>query len=81
MPVGWTADGRQIFVHLRGTVPGRTQKIDLATGRAEPWKDLAPEDPAGLTRIGPVRVAIDGRSWAYTHIRVLSNLYVVDGLR
>ena len=81
MPVGWTADGRQIFVHLRGTVPGRTQKIDLASGRAEPWKDLAPEDPAGLTRIGPVRVATDGRSWAYTHIRVLSNLYVVDGLR
>jgi hypothetical protein len=62
-------------------VPGRTQKLDLATGRAEPWKDLAPEDPAGLSRIGPVQVAIDGRSWAYTYIRVLSNLYVVDGLR
>jgi len=28
-----------------------------------------------------VRVAADGRSWAYTHIRVLTNLYVVEGLK
>jgi serine/threonine protein kinase/Tol biopolymer transport system component len=81
LPVGWTADGRRIFVHLRGSIPGKMQELDLVTGRAEPWRDLGPEDPAGLTRIGPVRVAADGRAWAYTHIRVLSNLYVVEGLK
>jgi Tol biopolymer transport system component len=80
-PVGWSADSRQIFCEVIGDVPGKTQKLDLATGRAEAWRDLGPEDPAGLIRIGPVRVAADGRSWAYTHIRVLSNLYVVEGLR
>jgi Tol biopolymer transport system component len=80
-PVGWTSDGQHLFVHRVGDVPGRDQKLDLATGRLEPWRDLTPEDPAGLTRINPVRVAPDGRSWAYTYIRVLSNLYVVDGLK
>jgi len=80
-PVGWTSDGRYLFVHRVLDVPGREQKLDLATGRLEPWRDLTPEDPAGLVRINPVRVAPDGRSWAYTYIRVLSNLYVVDGLR
>ena len=80
-PVGWSADSRQIFCLVSGDVPGKTQKLDLATGRADPWRDLGPEDPAGLNRIGPVRVAADGRSWAYTHIRVLTNLYVVEGLK
>jgi hypothetical protein len=80
-PVGWSADGRQIFCVVIGDAPGKTQKLDLATGRAEAWKDLGPEDPAGLSRISPVRVEADGRAWAYTHIRVLSNLYVVEGMR
>jgi hypothetical protein len=80
-PVGWSGDGRQIYCHVIGDVPGETMKLDLATGRAEAWKNLGPEDPAGLSRVGPVRVAADGRSWAYTHIRVLTNLYVVEGLK
>ncbi len=46
-----------------------------------PWKELTLEDLAGVVRIDPVRVAPDGRSWAYSYIRVLSNLYVVEGLR
>ena len=80
-PSAGRSDGRHLFIHRVGDVPGREQKLDLATGRLEPWRDLTPEDPAGLVRINPVRVAPDGRSWAYTYIRVLSNLYVVDGLK
>ena len=39
-----------------------------------------PEDLAGVGRFASVRVVADGRSWAYTYMRVLSNLYVVEGL-
>ena len=80
-PIGWTADGRQLFVQREGEVPERIQKLDLATGTVVPWKELTLEDLAGVVRIDPVRVAPDGRSWAYSYIRVLSNLYVVEGLR
>jgi hypothetical protein len=81
LPVGWTSDGRHLFIHRQGEVPDKVQKLDIATGRLEPWRELTLEDPAGLTRINPVRVAPDGRSWAYTYGRVLSNLYVVEGLK
>jgi hypothetical protein len=80
-PVGWTADGRRLFVTHLEQVPNRVQTFDLATGRIEPWRELTLEDRAGVTRISPVRVAANGRSWAYTYTRVLSNLYVVDGLK
>jgi eukaryotic-like serine/threonine-protein kinase len=80
-PAGWTTDGRQLFVAREDEVPMRVRRIDLATGRVEPWKTLAPEDLAGVGRFASVRVVADGRSWAYTYMRVLSNLYVVEGLR
>ena len=81
LPVGWTSDGQRLFVHHEGEVPDRVQTFELATGRIEPWKELTLEDRAGVVRISPVRVAAGGRSWAYTYIRVLSNLYVVEGLK
>ena len=80
-PVGWTSDGRHLFIHHIGDLPDKAQRLEIATGRLEPWRDLTLEDPAGLLRINPVRVAPDGRSWAYSYIRVLSNLYVVEGLK
>ncbi len=79
--VGWAADGRHLFLHRPGDVPDGVMKLDLATATLAPWKELTLEDPAGIARINPVRVAPDGRSWAYTYTRVLSNLYVVDGLK
>jgi len=42
---------------------------------------LTLEDLAGINRIEPIRVAPDGASWAYGYVRVLSNLYVVEGLK
>ena len=81
LPVGWSADGRRLFVHHEGAIPDRVETFDLATGRVAPWKELTLEDRAGLVTIGPVRVAADGRAWAYSYVRVLSNLYVVDGLK
>ena len=81
LPDGWTADSRQLFVHGVGEVPSKVQKLDITTGRTEPLRELSLQDPAGVARIGPVRVAADGRSWAYGYLRVLSNLYVVEGLK
>jgi predicted Ser/Thr protein kinase/Tol biopolymer transport system component len=80
-PAGWTADGRGLFVYRLGDVPANVQKLDLSTGLLEPWRQLTVQDLAGINRIEPVRVAPGGVSWAYGYIRVLSNLYVVEGLK
>jgi hypothetical protein len=80
-PAGWTADGRSLFVYRGGEVPANVQKLDLSTGLLAPWRQLTLQDLAGIARIEPVRIAPDGRSWAYGYVRVLSNLYVVDGLK
>jgi hypothetical protein len=47
----------------------------------ELWRELTLEDLAGLIRIHPVIVTPDGRYWAFSYTRVLSDLYVVEGLK
>ncbi len=79
--IGWSDSGKHVFLYRIGDVPGRVMRLDIDSGKAELWKELRPEELAGVVRIHPVRVAPDGRSWAYTYTRVLSNLYVVEGLK
>jgi hypothetical protein len=50
------------------------------TGRREALRDFAVADPTGVAFVLPV-ISADGRWFAYNFSRVLSSLYVVDGLR
>jgi eukaryotic-like serine/threonine-protein kinase len=80
-PLRFSPDGRSIYVWKRGDVPARVTRIDLETGRREVWKDLLPADPAGVERISNVLVTPDGKGYAYCYARLLSDLFVVEGLR
>jgi hypothetical protein len=56
-------------------------RVDLATGRRDPWMDIVPADPAGAQSIPDVKFSADGKSYAYSVVRLLSDLYVVEGLK
>jgi hypothetical protein len=55
--------------------------LDVRTGRKEPWRELMPADPAGITTIGRIAATPDGKSYASSYIRSLADLCVVEGLR
>ena len=40
-----------------------------------------PADPSGVERISNVLVTADGKSYAYCYARLLSDLFVVEGLK
>jgi hypothetical protein len=80
-PFRWSADGRALFLLRDGEVPARVFRLDLATGRREPWKEFMPSDPAGVGLINPVFLTPDGRHYVYSFRRVLSDLYLAEGLR
>jgi eukaryotic-like serine/threonine-protein kinase len=88
-PVAWCADPRFLFVRAAGLFPARIFRFDLETGRRVPWKELQPADAAGLFYAGPVdgsnagrlRITPDGRGYAYGYLRVLADLFLVDGLK
>jgi Tol biopolymer transport system component len=77
---GFSADGKNLLVLTRG-IPLKIDLVNLATGRRQPWKEIAPADLAGAQGIPSIRFSLDGKSYAYSMLRVLSDLYVVDGLK
>jgi Tol biopolymer transport system component len=88
LPMRWTADSRALFLRNPaepgrpvGSHSARIFRFELATGRMEPWKEIVPSDPAGLLGIVPIRIAPDGKSYAYGYNRHLNDLYVAQGLR
>jgi Tol biopolymer transport system component len=81
IPDRWTADGRAVYIHRRDQLPVRVHLLDVATGRKELWKELVPADAAGVTQVATVVPTADGRSYVYSYIRLLSDMYVVEGLR
>jgi hypothetical protein len=81
-PVGWADDGRSLFVVPRGDGgPSlNVHRLDTRTGARAPWREIRSPDPVGVTALEGLRVTPDGRGYAYNIRRVLSTLFVVDGL-
>ncbi len=81
LPVRFGSNGGLFIVSRPGMLPVEIFRLDVASGRREPWKQLTPLDPAGVFSIDPVRLSADGKSYVYSYRRLLSELYLVDGLK
>ena len=80
-PTTWSQDGKALFGFRRGEVPGRIFRLDLESGAREVHRELKPRDPSGVVEIVSIQLTPDGRSYAYSQHRILSDLFLVDGLR
>jgi serine/threonine protein kinase len=78
-PVQWDASGAQIYV-WDDSFPARIILVDLRSGQRRPSLETKPPDPAGVL-YGNFFMTPDAKSYAYRYRRVLSTLYVADGLR
>ncbi|HET8773775.1 MAG TPA: protein kinase [Thermoanaerobaculia bacterium] len=80
IPIQFAADGASLFVYRPTTLPARVHRVTLATGQRELWRELTAADPAGVYKIAPVAITPDGNAYAYTALRVLSELYLTEGV-
>ncbi|HEY3204268.1 MAG TPA: protein kinase [Thermoanaerobaculia bacterium] len=80
-PAGWSADRRSVFVYQRRELPARVYRLDLATGRRELWRELQPDDAAGILSVAPIFPTPDGAAYVYGYFRTLSDLYLARGVR
>ncbi len=81
VPIGWSSDGRSIFVLRYGELPARVTQVDVATGQRKLWKDLVPADAAGIDTVSGVMMTADAKAYVYSYVRTLSDLYLVEGLK
>ncbi|HKF41856.1 MAG TPA: protein kinase [Thermoanaerobaculia bacterium] len=76
----WSADGRYLYAWNPLELPFRVFRVEIATGRREPWKTITPQDPAGVWS-ADLMLTPDGKSYAYNCKRTLNDLYLVEGLK
>jgi hypothetical protein len=83
IPMRWSGDGRWLYVQRGGgpQLPAWIDRIEIATGRREVWKELMPADPTGVLGIGRAFVTPDGESYAYHFASSVGRLYLAEGLR
>jgi serine/threonine protein kinase len=80
-PIQWSEDAKAIYFYKPGDLPAKVYRLDLSTGHKALWKELMPSDSAGVSRIGPILITPDGKSCLYGYHRILSDLYLVEGLK
>ncbi len=78
----WSADGRYLYATRPQDVPAKVFRVEIATGRRGLWKELMPADPSGVNRFEWIAISPDGRSYAYSYMRILiCDLYLIEGLK
>jgi hypothetical protein len=78
--VQWTPDGRGLLVAHGNGLPWIVERLDLASGQRTPAVTIRAHDPAGL-RLSIIGVSQNAKYWVHTYSRLLSDLYVVEGLK
>ncbi len=80
---GWTADGGSVYVvpNQSTAKSAKVSRVNIQTGKIEPWKTFGEETGAGVSTVGWPHLSRDANAYAYLYARVLSEAYVVTGLK
>jgi Tol biopolymer transport system component len=80
---GWSPDGGSLLVASAKSRQRTVQvfKLNIASGKIEPWKAFGAEARAGVNGVSAPHFSADLSAYAYVYARVLSEAYVVTGLR
>jgi Tol biopolymer transport system component len=77
----WSSDGMSLYVFRHGELPAKVVRLNLLTGKREPWREVLPSDPSGVLTITPILLTPDGKSYSYSYPRILSQLFLGTGLK
>jgi hypothetical protein len=82
LPIRFSPDGRALYVQVRGDGPASAiDRIELSSGQRSTWKEVGPPTMVGTLGIPRVFLSADGQSYVYTYVRLLDELFLVDGLK
>jgi hypothetical protein len=79
--VAWLGDGSHLLVRERRGLPNRVFRVAVDTGQRELWREFMPPDPAGVLDVVGIVTTPDGKYYAYSYIRIVTDLYLLEGLR
>ncbi len=78
---GWVDDNEEVYLYDRNAIPAPVFRWNPLTGTRRPFLQIAPSDPAGVWGIYDLIITPSGKAYAYSVVRKLSDLYLIEGLK
>ena len=79
--VAWLGDGSHLLVRERRGLPNRVFRVAIDSAQRELWREVMPLDPAGVLDVLGIVTTPDAKHYAYSYIRIETDLYLLEGLR
>ena len=77
----WTSDPHVVYVYQAHESPIKVFRLNIDTGQRQFFKEIALPDGAGICGMTHLLFSPDGRAYVYGYVQLLSDLYLVSGLR
>jgi eukaryotic-like serine/threonine-protein kinase len=78
---GVSPDGRSLYIYGGGQTRVKIYRVDMISGARQAVRETGPADAAGVITVGQVVSSAEGRSYVYSYARLLTDLFLVDGLK
>jgi hypothetical protein len=78
---GWADDSQEVYAYDRNAIPAPVVRWNPVTGARRPFLQITPPDPSGVWGISNLTITPSGRAYAYSVVRKLSDLYLIEGLK
>jgi serine/threonine protein kinase len=79
--IGWSDDQSAGYVFHWDEIPARLFRLDLSSGKKRLVAELKRKDPIGVSVILSATITPDGRAYAYTCEQIVSELFLVTGVK
>jgi serine/threonine protein kinase/Tol biopolymer transport system component len=81
--IGWSPDGGSVYVFPGGPLrkAAKIYQVNIQTGKMDLWKTFGQDLADGIVQIAPPHFSRDNTAYTYDYVRVLSEAYVVTGLK
>jgi hypothetical protein len=77
----WTSDPHFLYVFQARKSPIKVFRLNIITGQRQFFKGITLPDRAGICGMTHLLFSPDGRAYVFGYVQLLSDLYVVSGLR
>jgi eukaryotic-like serine/threonine-protein kinase len=78
---GWTSDPHFLYIFEQENSAIRVFRLNILTGQRTFWKEVPVPEGPGKCEMSHILFSADGRAYAFGYVRILSDLYMVGGLR
>jgi len=79
--VQWTSDPNFLFVFQRTSMSIKVFRLNIVSGQRKFFKEIEVPTGPGVCDMSHVLLNADGSAYVYGYVRLLSDLYVVSGLK